>query len=172
MPVWDADVALDDRIATELIGARFPELAPVRLVEMGVGWDNHAYLVNERYVFRIPHRKLAAQLIQTEVAALCHLADLLPLPIPRVAFYAEPDGRYPYPFMGYPFFRGEITSAEVFSDEERQRACGTLAGFLRTLHALPTNGEGVPVMPFDELRRADMGFRLPIVRKKVEGLGT
>ncbi len=171
MPAWDADIDLDIEIAADLIGSRFAVLTPIGIRELGVGWDNHAYLVNDRYVFRIPHRRLAAELIRSEVAALRYLDGRLPLPIPRVEFYAEPDDRFPYPFMGYPFFLGEIASEQEWTDDLRYQAAAPLGRFLRALHSLPTTGVGVPDMPGDDLRRADMTFRLPIVRQKIEKLG-
>ena len=65
MPVWDADIELNDEIAARLIADSFPQLAPIHLRLLGSGWDNHAYVVNDRYVFRIPHRRMADELMQT-----------------------------------------------------------------------------------------------------------
>lgn len=58
--------------------AAFPEL-PVRDVAfLGKGVFSHAYLVNDKWVFRFPKREAAARALSREVALLPKLAGRLP----------------------------------------------------------------------------------------------
>src|SRR5438132_12959546 len=99
--VWDADVELSPEAAARLIERQFPALAPVRLELLGAGWDNAAFLVDGRLVFRFPRRRIAAGPMELETRVLPRLAPHLPLPIPAPVFVGIPDEGYPYPFAGY-----------------------------------------------------------------------
>jgi len=52
--VWDPDVEVGEGMAARLIARRFPELAGEPVEPFGVGWDNAAFLVGGRLVFRFP----------------------------------------------------------------------------------------------------------------------
>ncbi len=67
MPLWEADITLTREEAARLVERQFPELAPARLEPLGTGWDNAAYVVNGRWVFRFPRRKAFAGLLESEV---------------------------------------------------------------------------------------------------------
>ena len=70
---WDADVELSREAAARLIVRQFPALAPARLALLGAGWDNTAYLVNERFVFRFPRRRDPVTLCALTAAVLIAL---------------------------------------------------------------------------------------------------
>ena len=61
--VWDADAELSPEQAKCLISTQFPELELKKFTLLGAGWDNTAFLVDERLVFRFPRRSIAAGLI-------------------------------------------------------------------------------------------------------------
>jgi aminoglycoside phosphotransferase (APT) family kinase protein len=88
---WDADVEITLEAAARLIERQFPVLAPARLETLGAAWDNTDYLVNERFVFRFPRRRVAARLIEREARLMPLLAPHLPLPVPVPAFVRVPD---------------------------------------------------------------------------------
>jgi len=162
--VWDADVELSLEAATHLIERQFPVLAPARLELLGAGWDNAAFLVNERFVFRFPRRQVAVELIEREVRILPLLAPHLPLPIPVPTFVGAPADGYPYPFAGYPRLPGTTACLPVWSEEERARNAVPLARFLAALHRIPVSDEtrawapgkeaGRPMSPLRDRLRA------------------
>jgi aminoglycoside phosphotransferase (APT) family kinase protein len=139
--VPDPDVELSLEGATELIEQQFPVLAPARLELLGAGWDNTAYLVNERFVFRFPHRQIAVPLIERETRILPLLAPHLPLPIPVPAFVGAPASGYPYPFAGYPHLAGTTACRLAWSEEERAQNAAPLGRFLAALHRIPVSEE-------------------------------
>lgn len=166
MKPWASDVILDDAIAERLLAARFPELGPISLRHLGAGWDNYAYLVNESIVFRIPHRLQGAELMETECKALTYLCGHeLPLKIPQPLYQAAPGDDFPYRIAGYPLIVGQTADSVDWSPVERAQNAGRLGHFLSKLHRLPSN---VPFAIGDELRRADLVYRLPNVLSRLK----
>ena len=92
MPVWSAEVTVDEPLARGLITDQFPEVALESLQLLGVGWDNTAWLVDDRWVFRFPRRAVAIPGFERELGALPQLAPRLPLPIPDPVFVGPADG--------------------------------------------------------------------------------
>jgi aminoglycoside phosphotransferase (APT) family kinase protein len=164
---WDADVDLSPALAARLIGQQFPELAPVTAEEFGVGWDNAAYLVNGRYVFRFPRRKALAHSIGNEIRILPLLAPHLPLPIPAPKFSGVPAGSYPYDFAGYPLIPGTTACRVDWTEEGRAANAAPLGRFLRTLHAIAVDEETRSWASGDEQRKADVAWRAPQMRDRL-----
>ncbi len=165
--VWDADIEIAPEQAARLIARQFPGLAPARLEPFGVGWDNVAYLVNARYIFRFPRRKIAAGLIAREVRVLPSLAPHLPLPIPVPTFVGEPEADYPYPFAGYTLLPGVTACRAGLSEEERGRCAVTLARFLAALHRIPVDADTLAWAPGDEIERANHRKRAPRMKARL-----
>ena len=67
---WSAEHDVSASLARELIETQFPKLTPVGVEPLGVGWDNTAYRVNDKFVFRFPRRQIAVELIRTEARVL------------------------------------------------------------------------------------------------------
>ncbi len=75
-PQWTRDIAIDASLAAAVIGAQFPALRRATVEPFGSGWDNAAFLVDGRFVFRFPVRRIAAPLIEREIAVLlAHARD-------------------------------------------------------------------------------------------------
>jgi aminoglycoside phosphotransferase (APT) family kinase protein len=163
--VWDADVELSPVKAARLIDRQFPARAPARLEPFGAGWDNAAFLVNGRLVFRFPRRQVAAGLIEQETRVLPLLAPHLPLPIPAPEFVGIPDEGYPYPFAGYELIPGTTACQPCWSDEERATNAAPLARFLATLHGIAVDGETLAWAPRDEFERANLRKRASTIKE-------
>jgi aminoglycoside phosphotransferase (APT) family kinase protein len=134
---WLPDRVVSPELARVLVAEQFPKLAPVVVELCGTGWDNTAYRVDGKWVFRFPRREIAVDLLRREVAVLPALAPSLPLPIPRPTLVGRPDARFPWPFAGYRFLPGRTAEAARLGPAERLAAAPALAGFLRALHAFP-----------------------------------
>jgi aminoglycoside phosphotransferase (APT) family kinase protein len=164
---WDADVDLTPDQAASLIDSQFRPLAPARLVALGVGWDNTAYLVNGTLVFRFPRRRLGADLIANEARCLAVLAPRLPLPVPVPSLLGAPAGDYPYPFSGYRLVPGTTACAIAWTGVQRARAARPLGAFLAALHSVPAVGPTSVGAPRDSLRRADTMGRAPALKERL-----
>lgn len=163
---WDAEFAVTDELAAHLIESQFPQLAPVSLELMGVGWDNSAYRVNRDLVFRFPRRSMAVDLMRVEASVLPSFGGL-PLAIPVPEWIGEPTESYPCPFAGYRLIEGETADRVELSMADRTACAPILGEFLRALHSVSVrDGDG----PLDDYRRADLGYRIPKLRERLAEL--
>ena len=166
---WAADVAIDAALARDLVAEQFPALRDAPLRPFGEGWDNAAFLVDERFVFRFPRRTAVAHLIAREAALLPRIAPAVPFAVPAPAYVGTPTERYPYTFAGYPLLRGTTLDRAAASPADRAALAAPLGAALRALHAFdiaPFDGS----LPPDEIGRLDHAKRLPLARERLTGL--
>jgi aminoglycoside phosphotransferase (APT) family kinase protein len=154
MPVWTAEVEVDEGLARRLIAAQFPQVELATLAPLGVGWDNTVWLVDERWVFRFPRRDVAIPGFERELGALPKLAPRLPLPVPHPVLVGRPSDEFPWPFFG----AAHLPGREPLGLDEATRAglARPLGRFLRALHDASVDG-----LPVDPMGRADMAVRVP-----------
>lgn len=162
---WDPDVSIDAAFALSRIAAQFPEYSGATIVPIGEGFDNAAFLVAEKTVFRLPRRAFAVPLLENEARILPRLAPHLPLPIPVPSHVGRRDAEYPYPFAGYPFIKGNTACRFPWTDAQRIAAAPVLGAFLRALHAIETSN-AADWAPRDEIRRTDLPYRLGQIEAK------
>jgi aminoglycoside phosphotransferase (APT) family kinase protein len=172
MPIWSAEVVVDEAHARQLIGGQFPdvELASLRL--LGEGWDNTVWLVDGRWIFRFPRRAIAIPGIERQIALLPSLAPLLPLPVAAPLFAGRPDAGFPWPFSGSELIPGRELCDAGLDDAGRVALARPLAVFLRALHSARV--DGAETLPVDFNGRADMAIRVPRAAEQlaeVEALG-
>ena len=165
-PQWAADVAIDLDLATSLVRAQFPALAYETIVPFGIGWDNVAYLVGNRIVFRFPRRRVATRLIEREIAILPAIASALPLAIPVPRYVGVASEAYPHVFAGYDRIAGETACVRDLDDRTRAALAEPLGAFLRALHAVDPAPLVARGLPPDEIRRLDYTRRMELVRER------
>jgi aminoglycoside phosphotransferase (APT) family kinase protein len=164
MPVWAAEIEIDERLVRGLLAQLGLEGA--RLRKLAEGWDNSVWVVDERYAFRFPRRAVAIPLLERELSALPKLAPLLPLPVPRPAFVGKPADGYPWPFFGAELIPGVEAGVAELDDEARLAVALELAGFLRALHAIDLDEP----LPLDQNGRTDMPKRAGLAREELHEL--
>ena len=165
-PQWAADVAIDLDLAKTLVRAQFPALANETIVPFGIGWDNVAYLVGERIVFRFPRRRVATRLMEREIAILPAIGPALPLPIPVPRYIGVASKSYPHVFAGYDRIAGETACTRDLDDRTRAALAEPLGAFLRALHAIDPTPHVALGLPPDEIRRLDYKRRMELVRER------
>lgn len=165
---WTAEFEVSQELARTLIAQQFPDLEPVHVAHLGTGWDNTAFLVNERWVFRFPRRQLAVGLLQQETKLLPHLAPQLMLPVPVPTNVGEPSSQFPWPFAGYPLLAGETACRAGLNAAQRMAAAGPIATFLKSLHGLPAQAARANGAGPDTLDRMDFTKRGPETRQRLE----
>jgi aminoglycoside phosphotransferase (APT) family kinase protein len=167
VPQWTADIDIDPALAAKLIASQFPELARSTVQPLGFGWDNAAFLIDNRIVFRFPRRKIAAGLIEREIAVLPHVEKYLPLAISAPQFVGIRTADYPWVFAGYELIVGSTLCSVALSDSSRGDLAEPIAAFLKALHDVePAQliGRGLPP---DEIGRLDHEKRLRMTRERV-----
>lgn len=152
---WQADFEVTDALAKRLIETQFPQLGAVHLQPFGEGWDNKAFLINDRIVFRFPRREVAAPAIQYEMAILSKIAPHLPLPIPNPIYAGKPDFGYPWVFSGYDILDGDLACSARLNEAERHQLAAPLGEFLACLHQQAFRFDPAN-MPPDNLGRNDL----------------
>lgn len=164
-PTWTPEHVVPPELARSLVAAQFPDLVAGAVEPFGEGWDNTAYLVDGRAVFRFPRRTIAVDLVETEVRVLSRIAPLLPLPIPVPRWPGRPGQGYPWPFAGYAHLPGRVASDAGLDDPGRERAAPVLGRFLAALHRVDPAGLD---LPGDTIARADMRERAPRMRQLIQ----
>lgn len=164
MPVWTAEVDIDEQLVRGLLAQL--GLEDARLRKLAEGWDNSVWVVEERYAFRFPRREIAIPGLERELAVLPKLGPLLPLPVPRPAFVGKPTDGYPWPFFGAELIPGVEAGVAELDDEARLAVALELAAFLRALHAVELDEP----LPLDPNGRTDMPKRARMAREELHEL--
>jgi aminoglycoside phosphotransferase (APT) family kinase protein len=152
---WSAEHIVDEGLARRLITAQCFE--PETLQLLGEGWDNTVWLIDDRWAFRFPRRRIAIPGFKRELAALGEIAAQVPLPTPVPVWVGEPSPDFRWPFYGGRLVRGvELPDAQL-SDEERCALGRPLGRFLRRLHDAVVTAE----LPLDPMQRGNMATRVP-----------
>lgn len=169
-PIWAADIEVDAALAASVIEEQFPELREMAVEPFGIGWDNAAFLVGGRIVFRFPRRRASANLVEREVAVLPLVAPHVPLAIPAPRHAGVPSTEYPWPFAGYDLIAGTSADAVELSDDARCALAEPLGRFLRALHAVDAAPLVARGLPPDEIGRLDHRKRLPMAVERLAAL--
>lgn len=169
---WNPEREVSIDLATRLIEEQFPELVPVRVEVLGVGWDNIAFRVGARsgaedWVFRFPRREMGVELMRTESGLLPAIAPHLSLPIPVPACVGQPGDGYPWPFAGYRMLSGETACRADLDLARRAQAAAPLAEFLASLHSVPAELAREHGAPGDTLGRLEPERRVPQIEERL-----
>jgi aminoglycoside phosphotransferase (APT) family kinase protein len=162
---WETDHQVTRELARHLIAGQFPSLVPGNLELLGKGWDNTAFLVDGRIVFRFPRKQSAAALLETEARVLPGLAAHLPVPVPLPEWHGQPTEAFPWPFLGHRLIPGETACSRHLSPVERGELAPAIATFLARLHAVPVAS---CALPRDQLDRANFMLRMPLIVERLD----
>lgn len=106
---------------------------------LGEGCDSRAFSVDGHWVFRFPKRADVERQMMLESRVLPVLAKASPLPLPAFRFLGQPDGDYPYHFVGYPRLAGEPMHEVECDALLMKRVASTMGRFLSWLHSFPAD---------------------------------
>lgn len=148
---WDPEILVTEELAATCISNQFPQLNPIESIRcIGQGWDNKVFLLNDSWIFRFPHRQIAAELIEQENRVLSCLQDSITLAIPNPDYQGKPDTLFPYSFHGYKMLKGNSGCHTPLSMNERKASIKPLALFLKELHS------------FNEKRAIEIGAKAQV----------
>ena len=134
---WDPEIVVDAQLARDLVRASFPELDCASVEPLDTGFDNTAFLIDQRYVFRFPRRQVAVALLEIESRFLQKWGKRLSLPVPQPDWVAEPSPAYGWPFAGYKLLAGTTACRANLSTQQRAANAELLGLFLKGLHEIP-----------------------------------
>ncbi len=168
---WESEIKLEEEEAFALIKNQFPELQPKKITLLGSGWDNTAYLIDDRIVFRFPRRQIAVPFLEHEACMLPKIASRLPLAIPVPKWIGKPSQQgYPWPFVGYELLKGITACKANLKEDQRSRSAEPLARFLKCLHSIPIAEATACHLPTDDLGRLTVSKVLPQITKNLDEL--
>lgn len=104
--------------------------------QLGQGFDNVVFLVNETIVFRFPKHAEAESLMNDENRVLPALQNRLSLDIPKLLYFGKPVQKYPFHFHGYEIVSGVSAYKIDLSDQELRQCLQDFAHFLVQLHGV------------------------------------
>ncbi len=130
---------IDESLVRGLVARQFPRWAdlPVRQVLPG-GNDNRTFRLGDQYSVRLPSAPGYAAAVAKEQAWLPVIARTVPLPVPEVVAAGESDDTFPHRWSIYRWLPGETATDARVAD--RSAFAETLAGFLRALQTVDTEG--------------------------------
>lgn len=163
---WLAEQEVSTQLARNLIEHQFPELSPVYIQPLGMGWDNTVFQVNQSWVFRFPRREMALALMDTEWKCLPQLAQVLSLDIPRPHFHGQPSSEFGWPFTGYTWVPGQTACRANLSPKQRRELVGPLAHFLKALHH--RKWDDFLNLPQDPMQKVNISLRAPQIRERLK----
>lgn len=135
--IWNVESIINPELAKRCIEHPENYLLKVDFIEfLGQGWDNVAFLVNKKYVFRFPRKQEAEQLLCDENKVLPKLHEMLSLQIPKPIYFGKPNELYPFHFHGYQILIGTPAYQADLSDDELRMCLQNVAQFLKQLHSI------------------------------------
>ncbi|MBI2792295.1 MAG: phosphotransferase [Gammaproteobacteria bacterium] len=157
--IWDKTTQITSALAQELIKSQFSiEIEKIQL--FGEGFDNTAFLVNNEYVFRFPHRIEALVCMENEILLLPYLSQKMSFMISSPTMIGKPSASYPYPFAGYEILSGELLSISQTPLVDNTAFAKILGTWLRELHTLPVLNEHIKHL------KGEHEWRLDFVNRK------
>jgi len=172
----------DPTSSLQVIRRAYPELA-INSVEPHnhEGQFNNLLIINDELIFRFPRYVDGVASILKEIRVLSRIQGCTTLPIPNPIYSSQETDRVGEVFMGYPCLPGETLWQPVFTQIEDERIIDRwgeqLAGFLRELHAIPsqTIGNNFPLQDglaewknlYADIRKHLFAFMRPEARDEV-----
>jgi aminoglycoside phosphotransferase (APT) family kinase protein len=138
---WQAEHGVDAALARRMVAATWPDLASEAGADaepshVGSGWDVDVWRFGNHAV-RFPRRALGIRCLDNELIVLPHVADRVPVAVPRPSRIGMPVLGYPARFYVHALLPGQPLIRTALDDASRAALAGALGAFLRALHAIP-----------------------------------
>jgi aminoglycoside phosphotransferase (APT) family kinase protein len=157
--IWDKTTQVTPALAQELLNSQFSiDIKKIQL--FGEGFDNTAYLINDEYVFRFPHRIEAVVCMENEILLLPYISQKMSFTVSSPTMIGKPNSSYPYPFAGYKVLSGELLSTSQVPLVDNSTFAKILGSWLRELHTLPVLNEHIKHL------KGEHEWRLDFVNRK------
>jgi aminoglycoside phosphotransferase (APT) family kinase protein len=132
------EVATDPALVRRLLAGQFPAWSdlPITLVD-SYGTDHDIYRLGEHLAARLPRIGWATRQAAIEARWLPLLAAQLPLAVPVPVGLGEPAEGYPFVWSVHEWLPGADANGTI---ADLDQAAVDLAGFVRALRAVDTNG--------------------------------
>lgn len=157
----EAETEINTALVRGLLAEQHPDLARLPLNFAAEGWDNEIYRLGPDLAVRLPRRLSAVELLENERRALTQLASILPLKTPVPVRAGLPGCGYPWQWSIVSWVPGRTAEKEPPAPNQAE----TLAGFLRVLHAAPTDNAR-----FNPFRCVPLAARTEVTQARLQRL--
>jgi aminoglycoside phosphotransferase (APT) family kinase protein len=163
--IWDPTLVVDEELVRKILKEQFPAIDIKNIHNIGEGFDNTVFNLNNEILLRFPRREVAVSILQIEKNLLPLIKDQIGIQTTVPIIYGSPSKLFPWPFLGYNFIKGKPPTH--LSRNERIQMIEPLAKFLKNLHSIPLKSLKKANLPFDTLKRLNISFRKPQLLKYV-----
>lgn len=136
---WSADRELTTEHVRRAIISQFDDIRANRIIQMGSGWDNDVYVVDEEWIFRFPRTNEVAREIEREISASSLAAEALSglgVRVPEITRIGHPSESFPYRFVGYERLPGTPAEDIPARDPDAEWLGKGIGAVLSRLHAI------------------------------------
>ncbi|MBO0774499.1 MAG: phosphotransferase [Actinobacteria bacterium] len=138
-----SDRHLTAEVVSALIAAQFPGLAGREVSRLGAGWDHELFCLGGEWILRFPRRAERVPWLTRETGIMPIIAAALGPKVPAFELIGQPDGLFPYPFVGYRRLPG--VAADQIPVAAPQSLAADIAELLSALHRI--DPDRVPPAP-------------------------
>ena len=167
------DEPLTREAATAVIESCFPAIECRGLEYLGSGWEFHAYLTSDGWVFRFPRTARDAELFGPERRVHALVSRMLPteIALPRVELVGEPAAGFPQRIAGHRFIPG-IPADAVAADllPTLTREIGIVLGAIHSISEGEARAAGVGEMDANDAGRQEWLDRRRAVASDLRGI--
>lgn len=161
--IWDPTHVLNVDDVNLILLEQFPSIPIVSIEKIGEGFDNTVFNLNNETLLRFPRRDIAVKILEIEERLLPYLKNHVEIQTTFPILFGKSSKLFPWPFLGYNFIKGNPPI--TLNKEERIQLIEPIAKFLKQLHSIPVKELFKLDIPYDELRRLDIGYRLPKLKQ-------
>ncbi len=164
--VWDPTEVIQKDTVIQLVNEQFPNLPISSIEQIGEGFDNTVFILNDEILLRFPRREVAVSILKVEKKLLPFIKEYISFQTTIPFIFGQPSEKFPWPFLGYNYIKGKPPIR--LNRQERMNMIEPLAKILKQLHSIPISTLAHLKLPGDELKRLDIKFRKPQFFKYVE----
>lgn len=88
-----AEIEIDEALVRGLVRSQYPSACNLPIRRTDSGWDNQLFRLGDSLSVRLPRRRIAAKLIETEQIWLPILSARLPISVPSPIYCGKPNDR-------------------------------------------------------------------------------
>lgn len=128
--------------ATRAIQSQIPDIAAIGVEAIGSGWENDAFVVYDRWIFRFPRRREVAEQLDKERGLAPIVARALSdvgIAGPAMSIPGEPCDDFAYRFTGDPRLPGTPADQLPKGQIDTTAIAETLGVALVRLHSIPVS---------------------------------
>jgi len=164
--VWDPTNVIQSDAVKQILIEQVPNLPIKSIEQIGEGFDNTVFILNDEILLRFPRRENAVTILEVEKKLLPFIKDYISFQTTIPFIFGQPSEKYPWPFLGYNVIKGKPPIR--LNRQERINMIEPLAKILKQIHSIPLSTFSHLKLPHDELRRLDIKYRKPQFLKYAE----